>query len=269
VNHTDMQAAEHTLQRLKDEFRVDVLADWGDSADGTWRPGEWVQGELEHLYRLVNLLASAMGGGSKFIENLSGVTVQKADIGTHGGEALRHKVSLSKKRKLSAWTVVHELAHAWDANHGWNLSVALEKYTGGWTSYPWGVMRRAWFGADAKLFRAENAPGLRGRLPGCNVAGYFYANLPSGSDWNFNRKEDFAESVAMYLGWGRSNDLSEWAETRIQLHTLANGEQHPRFGVDNWADYKKYFFPENGDYSKTLRWRFVDGLLKGNLSNAG
>lgn len=266
MNHADQQDADQVVQQLKDEFRVDIRADWGAAEDGSWRPGDWLKDELEHLQRTIGLLVSAMGGGGKFIENLNGVTIQKADIGTHGGEALQHRVSLSKKRRLSPWTVVHELAHAWDANYGWNLSVALEKYTGGWTSYPLGVIRRVWFGADARVFRAENAPGLRGRLPGCNAAGYFYANLPSGSDWNFNRKEDFAESVAMYLGWDKGNDLSDWAKTRIQLHTLANGEPHPRFGTDNWADYRKYFYPENGDYSQTLRWKFVDELFKGKIS---
>ncbi len=266
MNQTDRQDADRVLQQLQDEFRVDVRADWGTADDGSWQPGDWLKDELEHLQRTINLLASAMGGGNRFIENLGGVTIQKAEIGTHGGEALQHRVSLAKKRRMSAWTVVHELAHAWDANHGWKLSVALEKYTGGYTNYVLGLLKRGLGMGDAKLFEVENAPGRRGRLPGCNAAGYFYANLPSGSDWNFNRKEDFAESVAMYLGWGRGNDLSEWAGMRIQVHTLANGEQHPRFGVDNWASYQKYFYPENGDYSKTIRWKFVDELFKGKIS---
>jgi hypothetical protein len=40
------------------------------------------------------------------------------------------------------------------------------------------------------------------------------------------------------------------------------------FGVDNWTDYKKYFYPDDGDYTKTLRWKFVDELVKGKVGIA-
>jgi hypothetical protein len=77
--------------------------------------------------------------------------------------------------------------------------------------------------------------------------------------------EDFAESVAMYVGFGNNNELSDWAEARIKLHLLPNGAPDRNFGVDNWADYKKYFYPDDGDYTKTLRWKFVDELVKGSI----
>ena len=90
--------------------------------------------ELDRLHNSITLLANVMGETANFIRNLGGVTVKKADIGTHGGEAITHQVSLSTKGSFSAWTVVHEFAHAWDANYGWKLSRLLEQYTGGYTN---------------------------------------------------------------------------------------------------------------------------------------
>ena len=265
MKKADLQFATETISRLRSDYGLDVITDWGEDPDGSWQNGLWARDELERLQRNILLLASTMGGRERFVNNLDHVAIQKADIGTHGGEALAHKVSLSTKRPASAWTIVHELAHAWDANYRWRLSVALEKYTGGRTSYVLGLLKRFSGRADASPFKAGKEPGRRGRLPGCNASGYFYGDKPSGSDWNFNRKEDFAESVAMYLGWKKNNDLSEWAEARINLHLLENGQSDSRFGVDNWADYRKYFYPEDGDYSKTLRWKFIDELMAGKI----
>jgi hypothetical protein len=179
---------------------------------------------------------------------------------------LSHRVSLSAKNTFTAWTVVHELAHAWDGNHGWRLSVALEKYTGGFTSPLLSFLKKILGRSDSGVWNQEDKPGRRGRLPGCNAAGYFYGDKPSGSNWAFNRKEDFAESVAMYIGWGKNNDLSSWAEARISRYLLANGDNARNFGVDHWADYKKCFYPEAGDYTKTKRWQFVDDLMKGKIT---
>jgi hypothetical protein len=78
--------------------------------------------------------------------------------------------------------------------------------------------------------------------------------------------EDFAESVAMYVGWGRDNDLSDWAHARVNRYTLPDGAADKKFGVDNWSSYKKYFYPDNGDYTKTKRWQFVDDLVHGRIS---
>ena len=80
---------------------------------------------------------------------------------------------------------------------------------------------------DAGLNGAENKPGFYGRKPGVNAYGYFYGDKPSGSNWNLNRKEDFAEFVAMYCGWGRNNPLSRTAHGRIERYLLPNGVKRP------------------------------------------
>src|SRR5207249_7361972 len=111
------------------------------------------------LHNTIALLANIMSENEKFIRHLGGVTVKKANIGTHGGEALAHRVSLSTKGTFSSWTVVHEFSHAWDANYGWKLSRALEQYTGGFTS-PWlSLVRRLAGFSDSGLYDQENKPG--------------------------------------------------------------------------------------------------------------
>lgn len=256
------------LEQLKGQYQVDILADWGyekPDGEGEWKDGAWAKAELEKLHDTIVMMADAIGGHETFVRNLGGVTVRKADIGSHGGEALSHRVSLSTKGTFSSWTVVHEFAHAWDANHGWKLSRLLEKYTGGYTSRVLSLAKRLAGLSDSGLFNAEKKPGRYGRKPGCNAAGYFYGDKPSGSNWQFNRLEDFAESVAMYLGWQRDNDLSNWAKARIDRYLLENGVEDKNFGIDNWVYYKKYFYPEGGDYSKTKRWQFVDDLVHGKI----
>ncbi len=264
MKHFESQPAAEKLAQLKSNYRVDILSDWGEAGD-EWKEGSWSITELDKLQHAITLVANAMGGEERFCQCLSGVTVKKSDMGSHGGEALMHQVSLSTRGTFSAWTVAHEMAHAWDANHGWNLSVALERYTGGFTNPILSIIKKFFGMWDAGPQGEEDKPGRRGRLRGCNAAGYFYGEKPSGSNWKFNRKEDFAESVAMYIGWQRNNDLSNWAEGRIKRYLLENGAKDKNFGEENWTDYKKYFYPEGGDYAITKRWKFVDELVQGKV----
>ena len=260
MERSDIEHAQARLTHLKDLYQVNVETDWGDG-DGGWQPGTWKKDEFDKLHDSIALMANLMGGPEKFARHLGGVTVIKKDMGSHGGEALAHKVMLSVKGSFSPWTVIHEFAHSWDASYNWRLSRLLEKYTGGFTSPTLALLKRMARLADCGVTKAENKPGRYGRKPGCNRAGYFYGDRPSGSNWAFNRVEDFAESVAMYMGWGRGNDLSEWAQARIDRYLKPNGTAITGFGVDNWMDYRKYFYPDEGDYRKTKRWQFVDDLV--------
>jgi hypothetical protein len=260
MERSDAQHAQVRLAQLKSNYQVDVITDWSEES-GEWKPGTWTRAEVDRLHDNIVLMGTLMGGPEKFARQLGGVTVRKADIGSHGGEALAHRVSLSMKGTFSAWTVVHEFAHAWDANYDWQLSRLLEKYTGGYTSPLLSMVIRMAGLADSGRFRPENKPGRYGRKPGCNRVGYFYGDRPSGSNWSFTRKEDFAESVAMYMGWERGNELSEHARKRIIRYQLKNGDKDPFNMIDNWTEYAKRFYPENGDYTKTKRWQFVDDLI--------
>jgi hypothetical protein len=80
---------------------------------------------------------------------------------------------------LTELTIVHELAHAWDASTNWELSKRIRKATGS------GFLIRFLHGLcpSAKLFwyRVGSPPP------------------PCGVDKNFNALEDFAESVTAFI----------------------------------------------------------------------
>ena len=81
------------------------------------------------------------------------------------------------------------------------------------------------------------------RRLGCNAAGYFYGGIPpKGSDVNFNREEDFAESVAAYV-------FPDEAQQVIDP-----------FYETNLRDLLWY-----ADYRDTLRWQYVNSLINGTI----
>ena len=81
-------------------------------------------------------------------------------------------------------------------------------------------------------------------MPGCNRYGYFYGDVPpAGSDQNFNRKEDFAESVTSYV-------YPALVQPRVD-----------RFKDDEQYRDLLYY----ADYTQTRRWTFVEGLIKGTI----
>jgi hypothetical protein len=224
---------------------------------------KWHLPDLELLQTAVALFAEVMGGNENFKRLLGEVLVERADTGSSLALAYKDRIKLSEKGRLSTWSVIHELAHVWDAKNQWKLSLALEEDTSGKTDLAASEMKKGvpdeW---DAGFNGAEKKPGFYGRKPGVNAYGYFYGDKPSGSNWRFNRKEDFAESIAMYCGWGRDNLLSKTAHGRIERYLLPNGAKDPLYGIeDNWSDYARYFYPEGGDYAKTKRWEFIEKLL--------
>ena len=248
---------EQTKARLHEDFQIKIAEN-----------GNWYARDLELLYTSIALFAEAMGGAENFKRQLGEVLIERTDTGTNLGLAYKDRIQLSKNSQFSAWSVIHELAHVWDAKNQWKLSLALEKFTGG-TTNPLLTKIKKWLPGqwDAGVLGAENKAGFYGRKPGVNAYGYFYGDKPSGANWRFNRKEDFAESVAMYCGWGRDNPLSKTAHGRIERYLLPNGTKDPIYNIaDNWSDYARYFYPEGGDYTKTKRWKFIDDLVSHDLN---
>ena len=109
--------------RLYADFQIKI------AGDEIWRPSD-----LEFLRASITILSNAMGGKENFKQRLGEVLVERTDTGKHLGLAYRGRIQLSRSTPFSAWSVIHELSHAWDAKHHWMLSVLLEKYTGGFTS---------------------------------------------------------------------------------------------------------------------------------------
>lgn len=229
---------------------------------------KWPARDLELLSQCMALFAKFMGGRKKFKQHLGEVLIERADTGAHLGLAYNGRIQLSEKAQFSAWSVIHELAHVWDAKNQWKLSLALQKYTGGYTNRLFSWLKKWVPGQwDAGPQGPENRPGYYGRRPGVNESKYFYGDRPSGANWRFNRREDFAESVVMYCGWGRNNLLSKTAHGRIERYLLPNGTRDPIYGIkENWSDYARYFYPEGGDYTKTKRWKFVDEFMRDKMA---
>ncbi len=239
--------------KLQDEYQIKVQ-----------QPQNWQDHEWEKLYTYIAILGNILGGRKNFTRHLGQVAIERTDTGTSLGLAYHGRIKLNANTTFSAWSVIHELAHVWDAKHEWKLSQLLEKYTGGSTNPALAAIKKFVPGQwDAGMRGAENKTGRYGRKPGCNMYGYFYGDKPSGSNWRFNRKEDFAESVAMYCGWNYENELTSTAHGRIARYLLPNGTKDPLYGItDNWSDYAAFFYPEQGDYSKTRRWQFIHELIQ-------
>ena len=240
------------ITRLHADFQIKVMEN-----------GNWHARDLELLRASIALFAEAMDGNENFKRQLGEILIERTDTEISLGLAYKDRIKLSEKKQFSAWSVIHELAHVWDVKNQWELSLALEKFTSGYTNpFLSKIKKRIPSQWDAGSHGAENKPGYYGRKPGVNTYGYFYGDTPSGANWRFNRKEDFAESVAMYCGWRRSNLLSKTAHGRIERYLLPNGTKDPIYGIaDNWSDYARYFYPEGGDYTKTKRWKFIDELI--------
>lgn len=178
IAQNEVDEAEKYLQELK-AFGVEIAVDWGMDSNGKWKNGRWELRDLITVRDAVLDLANFMGGVDNFRVYIENVLIDRGDIRTPG-HALDHHISLDVGR-VSKWTVVHELAHIWDENWNWGLSVILMMQTGGYI--------------NEKSFGQHCAADSW--LPGCNTARYYYGDIPpKGADINFTPKEDFAESVA-------------------------------------------------------------------------
>jgi len=195
----------------------------------------WSPDELATLRDGVHDLSRALRGPARFIENVGSLTVRQVEMRARGLTSCGEIKFTAAPVSIDRWTVVHELAHAWDANQRWRLSDALQAATGGYTSL--------WRKLVLTLLRRCDE---KRRLPGCNRFGYFYGGVPpAGSDRNFNRREDLAESVAAYV-------YPSEAQRRVSKYR-------------HRADYQPLLY--YADYTATERWAFIDRLMRGEMGS--
>src|SRR5690606_32936537 len=139
--------------------------------------GSFTNSEMTTIVEAAYKMADKMGGSSDFKTELGGVEFVKADISVLGLGS-ENKVQLNKNGGWDDWTVVHELAHSWDAANNWQLSKDLESETGGHTNWFQGILVKLGISGCSSYQKS-----------GCNKAGYYYGDIPAkGSDINFNRK---------------------------------------------------------------------------------
>jgi hypothetical protein len=236
VSKDEMREANRIVKALAEFYQVTVAKDWGEekTPEGVfYRKGKWSLKELRALRQGIDDLARALGGADEFVNNLGSVTITQVEMSSRGRASKGSAKFTASDISFDTWTIVHELAHVWDANLKWRLSRALERYTGG-RSLRLAVRFKMWL----KQCDTDR------RLPGCNRFGYFYGGIPpAGSDRNFNRREDFAESVVAYV-------YPDSAQGKVEKY-----RGHKTYG--ELLYYK--------DYAETKRWEFVDGLIKGTI----
>lgn len=131
----------------------------------------------EILCKSISRFSNFPTGSSLLNDWLSGVKFSFEEM-KYGGLTSKSLVRLNP-RGLTEWTVVHELAHAWDASTGWQLSEKMRKFTHSRFPCRW-------------LFR---------QFPGTRLFWYHVGSPPApcGVDKNFNAREDFAESVTAFI----------------------------------------------------------------------
>ena len=189
IEADEAEKAREIIAHLADDYGIVISVDFGwrflpSAGDMEWVAGVWQLAELETIAAVAGDMAGLMGGPAAFRDNLGGVLFEKGDLNPGyiglGGE---HHVTLSLTawNASDQWTVAHELAHSWDAVNGWQLSVGLEAYTGGWTEE---------VGDNVYVYHPGGTP-------------------PKAADDNFTRAEDFAESVATFLYPGIAHDFIE------------------------------------------------------------
>lgn len=223
-----------------DYYLRDVLLSQADCHQ--WEKGNWELAELLTLKASVKRLADLMGR-DRFNSEIGGAIIQKDPFSPYPGANVApftapHHITFWTTTLLvpntfgdpysGSWTAVHELAHAWDKQQSEHLSTGLERYTGGHTT---------------GKKRTDCATG-DDWSPGCNSAGYYYEYTPpKGSDINFNRGEDWAESVAAY------------AYPEIAKGVVAQYGRGPGL-----LDRPGLYYT---DYKTTLRYDFVGAVLNG------
>lgn len=166
----------------------------------------------------------------------------------HAGTGNRGEVRLKANIPFDEWRVVHELAHAWDGNHGWQLSRDLERATGGHTARKGS---KEWQRLEA--FCAANDPYHE--LPGCNEAGYVYGDVPpKTSSEKFNRLEDFAESVAAYL---YPEQAREVVQDQLEGYQKTFRQQKRQDLFELYESHLGY-----NDFRATVRGKYIARLLE-------
>ena len=156
-------------------YDVSISKDWG-MKNKKWKDGLWTLSDLQTVLDSVRDLAKAIGGLSVFQSELGGVAISQKDIKKRGlGDA--HKVTLSASG-FTKWTVVHELAHAWDGANRWKLTSDMSTNLGAGFDHP--ILHILYPNDPAYWYDHGQGP------PSCGI------------DANFNSKEDFAEAVTAY-----------------------------------------------------------------------
>jgi hypothetical protein len=213
-----------------------------------WLPGEWKNiWDLRNVQAAIERTSIAVGGGANFSKMFGEFRIAFRAVScgkgcTYPGIGGNYLIVLEDQGKpgnisldvldthgdynFDEWTVVHEMGHLWDFRNNENWRKKLLSKTGGYVDYLWRQLKT----------KCSND-----WEPGCNDASYFYGDVPAkGSDSNFNPGEDFAESFAAYIF---PTDATNYVKTY-------------------YSNIPSLYY---ADYTKTLRYFFIDSLVNGKI----
>ncbi len=125
---------------------------------------------IDHFYTVTGNLVARLGVPKVYTVHLD----PKGGNNYTRGDRLNLNTS-----NLTEWTITHELAHALDAAHGWQLSQQMRAHTG--SGFPFRALHYAHPSWKLLWYRVGSPPP------------------PCGVDKNFNSLEDFAETVTAYI----------------------------------------------------------------------
>ncbi len=190
------------------------------------------------------------------------MTVKKSDIGSHGGEALQASSQLVYKRDIFRHG---RLRMKW-------RTPGMQITGGNYRSYLRDireVIRVCFYrGSKRHWERGMRVRRVRKIYPAA-MADYadvikraIFMGTNPAAPIGISTAKRISPNQLPCISAGEEITISlEWAEGRIKRYLLENGASDKNFGVENWADYKKYFYPEGGDYATTKRWKFIDELV--------
>ena len=186
VGNNSINRIDPTGHRLCENGHCDQVKleyQMADNYNWVFNGNDWTGKDISRIFQAGRDISRKIGGDNNVKQLVGNLEFDKKNM-INGAETLAHHIWLnSDSSKWNIWSVVHEIGHSIDASHGWELSRGLMKFTGGYQ------LNEGPF--------SDNPACLDQTAPGCNSKRYFYGGVPpKGSDYNFNRKEDFAESFA-------------------------------------------------------------------------
>jgi hypothetical protein len=139
--------------------------------------GDWSEATLTVLGSAVRSFRSVFSNAEVKTVWLDHIKITLSEI-KYGGLTITVYVKLNIQG-FTEWTVVHELAHAWDAENAWNLSREMKRVTG--SHFPFKPIHMLFPSNKTFWYHVGSPPP------------------PCGIDRNFNALEDFAESVTAFV----------------------------------------------------------------------
>jgi hypothetical protein len=227
----------------------------------SWIAGRWDLTELKMVRFAVNTMNTSLRGRFSALSKpiriakvpspicssqtargctdpVDGLWIRLADHGLLPSSSDMSLNILNERINFDAFSVVHEIGHAWDIQNDRAYQQEL-------------VGRTPWNGDTYPC-----AYDKYKKLPGCNNARYFYGGVPLyGADEHFNPSEDFANAVAVYVFPAQAQEIIESRFGLVQIKSKYS-DVHPRI----YDAYRSHLYWTTSDLATNDRWLYINEL---------